>query len=148
MGTVRKTEHTAYQIHYHLVTPVKYRKAIFGVPDREQTLLAICKEIEERYSIQFEKMGIDTDHVHYLISTAPKFSPSQTARLIKSITARELFKKHPDLRRELWGGELWTDGFYVATVSEGGNVDVIRAYLAKQGKPTQQFQLKLFNFNL
>jgi putative transposase len=149
MSPVSKTEHNAYQIHYHFVTPVKYRKGIFGHADREQTLQSICKEIEERYSIEFEQVGIDTDHVHYLVSAAPKFAPSSLIRIIKSITARELFRRHPDLERELWGGELWTDGFFVATVGEGGNRDVIRAYVEKQGKkPPHEYQLKLFDFNL
>lgn len=144
MRTVRTTEHNAYQIHYHFVTPVKYRKAIFGSSDRLQTLYKICKEIEERYSIEFEQLGIDTNHVHYLLSAVPKFSPSNIIQIIKSITARELFKKHPDLKKELWGGELWTDGFFIATIGEGGNKDVIRDYVAKQGIRTNQ--LKLFDF--
>ena len=148
MRPVRTSEHNAYQIHYHLVTPVKYRKAIFGRPDREQTLLAIVREIEERYSIDVETVGIDTNHVHYLLEAAPKFSPSELVRILKSITARELFRRHPDIRKELWGGELWTDGFFAATVGEGGNRDVIRAYVANQGKRADEAQLKLFDFNL
>jgi len=144
MRAVRTTEHNAYQIHYHFVTPVKYRKAIFGSSDREQTLYQICKEIEERYSIEFEQIGIDTNHVHYLLSAAPKFSPSSIIQIIKSITARELFKKHPDLKKELWGGELWTDGFFIATIGEGGNRDVIREYVKNQG--TKPNQLKFFDF--
>lgn len=145
MRTVKTTEHNAYQIHYHFVTPVKYRKALFGNLDREQTLHTVCKEIEERYSIEFERIGIDTNHVHYVISAAPKFSPSNIIQIVKSITAKQLFKTHPDLRKELWGGEFWSDGFYVATIGEGGTLDVIRAYVAKQGLP--QDQLKLFDFD-
>ena len=144
MRTVRTTEHNAYQIHYHFVTPIKYRKAIFGSSDREQTLYQICKEIEERYSIEFEQLGIDTNHVHYLLSATPKFSPLNIIQIIKSITARELFKKHPDLRKELWGGELWTDGFFIATTGEGGNRDMIREYVKNQGIKSDQ--LKLFDF--
>ena len=147
MREVKTSEHNAYQIHYHFVTPVKYRIGIFGCLDREQSLRDICAEIGERYSIEFEQVGIDKDHVHYLLSAAPKFSPSQVARLIKSIVAREMFRRHPDLRRELWGGELWTDGFFVATVGEGGNKDVIREYVRKQGDHYDDPQLKLFNFN-
>jgi putative transposase len=147
MREVKTSEHNAYQIHYHLVTPVKYRKGIFGRLDREQSLRDICSEIEERYSVEFEQVGIDKDHVHYLLSAAPKFSPSQVVRLIKSIVARELFRRHPDLKRELWGGELWTDGFFVATVGEGGNKDVIREYVRKQGDNHDEPQLKLFNFS-
>lgn len=146
MRAVRTTEHNAYQIHYHFVTPVKYRRAIFGSPDREQTLFQTCKEIEERYSIVFEQVGIDTNHVHYLLSAAPKYAPSRIIQIVKSITARELFKKHPDLEKELWGGELWTDGFFVATVGEGGDKETIRQYVAKQGQREDSLQLKLFDF--
>ena len=127
------------------MTPVKYRKAIFGQADRESSLHAICSEIEERYEIQFEQVGIDTNHVHYLISSAPKYAPSALIRVIKSITAKQLFKRHPDLRRELWGGELWTDGFFVASIGEHGNQDVIRNYIKKQG--IKSSQLTLFDFN-
>ena len=146
MRAVRTTEHNAYQIHYHFVTPVKYRKAIFGSSDREQTLIRICTEIEERYSIEFEQVGMDRDHVHYLLSAAPKYAPSQIIQIVKSIIARELFRQHPELRKDLWGGELWTDGFFVATVGEGGNKDIIKQYVAKQGQREDESQLKLFDF--
>lgn len=127
------------------MTPVKYRKAIWGQPDRERSLHTICQEIEERYEIKFEQLGIDTNHVHYVISAAPKFAPSAMVRVLKSITAREMFKRHSELKSELWGGELWTDAFYVATVGEHSSLDVIRAYVKKQGvKPDQ---LKLFDFD-
>ena len=146
MRTVKRTEHNAYDIHYHIVTSVKYRKGIFDRLDREQSLRDICAEIGERYSVEFEQIGIDKDHVHYLVSAAPKFSPSEIVRIIKSIAARELFRRHPDLRRELWGGELWGDGFFVSTVGQGGNLDVIREYVRKQGQDDTPQQLKLFNF--
>ena len=146
MRAVRTTEHNAYQIHYHFVTPVKYRKSIFGSPDREQTLIKICTEIEERYSIEFEQVGIDHNHVHYLLSAAPKYAPSQIIQIVKSITARELLRQYPELRKDLWGGELWTDGFFVATVGEGGNKDIIKQYVAKQGQREDESQLKLFDF--
>lgn len=145
MSAVRREEHNVSQLHYHFVTPVKYRKSIFGQPDREASLHAICREIEERYNIAFEQVGIDANHVHYLIAAAPKYAPSALIRIIKSLTARELFRRHPDLQRVLWGGELWTDGFYVATVGEHGNRDVIRAYIKKQGIKSPQ--LALFDFD-
>lgn len=146
MRAVRTTEHNVYQIHYHFVTPVKYRKAILGRPDREQTIIQICQEIEERYSIEFEQIGIDRDHLHYLISAAPKYAPSKIIQIIKSITARELFRIYPDIKKDLWGGELWTDGFFVATVGERGNRDVIQKYVANQGRREDVKQLKLFDF--
>lgn len=146
MRPVRKTEGTAYQIHYHFVTPVKYRKSIFGFSDREQTLVSICTEIEERYDIIFEKVGIDLNHIHYLLSASPKFSPAEIIQIVKSITARRLFLKYPDLKRELWGGHLWAEGYFVATIGEGGNRDTIEKYITNQGKTIKDAQLKLFDF--
>jgi putative transposase len=50
------------------------------------------------------------------------------------------------VRKELWGGAFWTDGYYVATVGERGNWDVVEKYIQKQGKPKAELrQLKLFN---
>ncbi|HBP00505.1 MAG: Transposase IS200-like protein [Candidatus Uhrbacteria bacterium GW2011_GWF2_41_16] len=144
MRTVKKSEHNAYQIHYHFVCPVKYRKALFGFFDRENTLRFICREIEERYEYEFEQIGIDTNHVHFFMSAAPKFSPSIIIQTMKSIIAREMFKKHPDLKKELLGGAFWTEGFFGATVGESENKDVIREYVRKQGFQTNQ--LKLFDF--
>lgn len=106
---VKKTENSGCQIHYHFVTPVKYRRAIFGNADREHSLVKISQEIEERYEIEFEQIGIDTNPVHYLVSAAPKYSPAELVQIIKSITARELFKRHSELREQLWDGELWSD---------------------------------------
>jgi putative transposase len=146
MRTVRKSVHNAYQIHYHFVFPVKYREKIFQQKDREQTLVQICGEIEKRYEYEFEQIGLDGNHVHYLLSAAPKYAPSEIARVVKSLTAWEMLTRHPDLREELWGGELWTDGFFVATVGEGGNVNVIREYVRKQGQHDQVKQLKHFDF--
>jgi putative transposase len=56
------------------------------------------------------------------------------AAKIKSITAREIFSKVPSVKKELWGGEFWTDGYFVSTVSEHANEDVIRHYVRNQGR--------------
>lgn len=132
MALVR-THHNAYQTHYHIVFPVKYRKALL----QDDIPLAICKiagEIALRYDIEFEKIGCDNDHIHLLASFAPKYSGSEVVGMFKSITARQLFKQFPLLRRELWGGEFWSDGFYFATVGERGDWKTVERYVANQGK--------------
>jgi len=143
---VQRRSHCVYRIHYHGVWPVKYRKALL---DRavEQCFLEVCRGIQERYEIVFEQVGFDRDHVHVLCSAAPRYSPGQVIRVIKSITAREIFVRFPGLRVELWGGELWTDGYYVATIGEGGNRDVIEAYIKEQGQKPEDVQLRLFEIN-
>ena len=149
MGTVRRGAHNVHQIHYHFVTPIKYRRSIFDKPDRERALREIVKEIEERFELSIEELGVDRNHAHWLVSAAPQYSPSHIVRVLKSVTAREMFRRCPDLKQELWGGELWTDGFYVATVGEGASKEVIQRYVARQGKKAQRGlesgQLKLFD---
>jgi len=140
---VKKTWHNAYNTHYHLVFPVKYRKALLtnNIP---LAISATAEEISQRYDIEFEKLGYDQNHIHILCSFPPKTSGSDVVRIFKSITARELFKRFPLLKKELWGGEFWSDGFYLATVSERGNWKQVEEYVANQGKTSDEpLQLRL-----
>ncbi|MEE8481679.1 MAG: transposase [Desulfobacterales bacterium] len=51
-----------------------------------------------------------------------------------------------DASRQLWGGEFWTDGFYVATVGERANRGILESYVQKQGQPKAELkQFKLFD---
>lgn len=141
---VKKTHHNAYETHYHIVFPVKYRKALLQ-NDIPLAVSRLAEEIALRYDIEFEKLGYDQDHIHILASFAPKYSGSDVVRMFKSLTARELFKQFPLLRKELWGGEFWSDGFYIATVSERGNWQQVERYVANQGKAMSELrQIPLF----
>lgn len=141
---VVKTNHNAYTTHYHIVFPVKYRKALL-VGDIPLAIHHIAQEIGERYDIEFEKLGYDDDHIHILASFPPKHSGSAVVRIFKSITAKQLFKQFPELKQELWGGEFWSDGFYFATVSERGDWATVERYVTNQGKTMNHLhQLPLF----
>ena len=143
-GKVKKGYHCAWQIHYHIVFPVKYRKALL-VGEVVEIIKETAIGIEERYAIEFEAIGMDKDHIHILCSAHPKMSPGQIVRIFKSITAREIFKRKPEIRKELWGGEFWTDGYYVATVGERGDWEAVEKYVERQGKPKGELrQLDLF----
>ena len=142
MGT-KKSNHCAYQTHYHIVFPVKYRKALLH-EEIATKIRAIAIEIGERYEIEFEQLGCDKDHIHILCSFHPKYSIGEVVRKFKSITARELFKTFPQLKSDLWGGEFWSDGYYAATVGEGGNWQVVERYVKNQGKNLAEVQLRLF----
>lgn len=136
--------HSTYDTHYHIVFPVKYRKALLtnGIP---LAIVEIANEIEERYDIEFEKIGCDINHIHILVSFKPSLSGSDVVSIFKSITARELFKRFPALRKELWGGELWSDGYYIATVGERGDWNTVKKYIENQGKAISEYaQLRLF----
>ena len=142
--TVRKGYHCVWQIHYHIVFPVKYRIALL---DEEVTdiIQQTAEGISERYAIEMEAIGCDKDHIHLLCGAHPKMAPSRIVQIFKSITAREIFSRKPSIKKELWGGEFWTDGYYVATVGERGNWDTVEKYVQKQGKPKAELQqLKMF----
>jgi putative transposase len=141
---VRKGYHCAWQIHYHIVFPVKYRKALL---DKE--VVEIIKEtaigIQERYAMEIEAMGMDKDHIHILCGAHPKVSPGQIVQTFKSITGREVFRRKPSVKKELWGGEFWTDGYYVGTVGERGNWGTVEKYIQEQGRAKEELkQLELF----
>jgi len=132
-----------YQLHYHIIFPVKYRKALLSEAVA-QAIKDIALGIQERYEVEIERIGCDRDHVHLLCSAHPKYAPGQLVRVFKSVTARELFKRVPTLREELWGEEFWTDGYYVGSVSKRGNWDVVEQYIRAQGMKSEEVQLRLF----
>jgi putative transposase len=143
-GEVQKGSHCAWQIHYHIVFPVKYRKAFLS-EEVVGIIVDTAKGISERYDIEMEAIGCDRDHIHLLCTAHPKISPGQIVRVFKSITAREIFRRKPEVRQELWGGEFWTDGYYVGTVGERGNWRAVENYVESQGKGVGELrQLSLF----
>ncbi len=133
--------HNKTLLLYHLVFPVKYRrKVIDGIIS--EYIKEVCIEIGERYEIQFVEIGTDEDHVHFLVQSVPTISIFKIVQTIKSITAREVFKNYPEVRKELWGGNFWTSGFYANTVGQYGNKEVIKKYVENQGKKYKPMHLE------
>ena len=140
---IEKGWHCAYDAHYHIVFPVKYRRALLD-REVEKKLKEISTALCERYDFEIEQIGADLDHVHLLCSFHPKYGGGQIVRVFESNTSRELFKAFPWLKRDLWGGEFWSDGYYLATVSTGGNWKVVERYIRNQGKKPEDVQLRIF----
>jgi len=138
--------HNKTLLLYHAVFPVKYRRKVV-TESVAQTLKETCVEMGQRYEMNFVEIGTDEDHVHFLIQTVPGVMPSNMVRKIKSISAKRIFERHPEVKRFLWGGNFWTSGYYLNTVGKHGNEEVIRQYVQKQGKTYQLIhrgQLTLF----
>jgi len=138
--------HNVNCILYHLVCPAKYRRKVFS-ESVEATLKEICPAFAPVYDMHFVEIGADEDHVHFMIQSVPMMLPSKIAQITKSITAKEIFKRHPEVKQFLWGGALWTKGYYINTVGATGNEEVIRKYVQEQGKNYKQIyrnQLTLF----
>lgn len=125
--------HNVSVLLYHLVFPAKYRRAVFdkGV---DRAISDVCGEIEKRYQLHFLEVGTDDDHVHFLVQSVPKYSVTELVKMIKSLTSREVFKMCPYVKRQLWGGEFWSDGYFASTVGKHGNEDMIANYVKNQGQ--------------
>ena len=125
---------------YHIVCVAKYRR--LAITDEvDNVLREICTEITKRYEIRFLEIGTEGDHVHFLIQSVPTYSPTKIVTKVKSITARAILSKVPSVKEQLWGGEFWTDGYFVSTVGEHANEDVIRQYIKNQGDNGKYRQL-------
>src|SRR5258708_26567240 len=109
--------HNVSVLIYHFVCPAKYRRVVFS-DSVDASLKSICLEISKRYEVHFLEIGTDKNHVHFLVQSVPKYSPTQIVTMIKSLTAKELFKIHPEVKKILWGGEFWSSGYFVITVSK------------------------------
>ena len=129
--------HNITVLIYHLVFPAKYRRVVFD-SDVDKVLRDICLEIEKRYQVKFLEIGTDKDHVHFLVQSIPTYSVTKVVTMIKSLTAREVFTRCPQVKKQLWGGEFWTDGYYATTVGKHGNEAMIGNYVGNQGKEYHQ----------
>ena len=139
--------HNVTVLLYHLVFPAKYRRAIFdAIVDK--VLKDVCLEIERRYQLKFLEIGTDKNHVHFLVQSVPGYSVTKVVTIIKSLTAKEIVRRAPQVKEHLWGGELWTDGYYARTVGKHGNETMRGKYVKQQGEAYQKLyanhQLELF----
>ena len=145
--TIRKSHNVTVML-YHLVCPTKYRRVVINEPV-EEIIKETCLEIERRYDMHFLEIGCDKDHVHFLIQSVPMVLPQQMVRTIKSITGKEVFRRLPGVRKQLWGGQFWSDGYYLSTVGRHGNEQAIGKYVKEQGREKEYVrlhtnQLKMF----
>ena len=143
---IRKS-HNVTALLYHIVFPVKYRRKAL-TKEVSETLKITCIEISKRFEIHYIEIGTDIDYVHFLVQSVPMMLPKNIVQKTKSKTGREIFAKHPDVKKMLWGGQFWTKGYYMNTVGLYGNEETIRKYVKNQGKQYEQVyrtQVTLFD---
>ena len=140
---LKRASHAVYDTTYHLVWCPKYRKKIFVEDAVRERAEQVIKEICEEYGIEIEEMEVAIDHVHMLVSFPPKHSIGKVVGIIKSISARELFREFPRIKKRLWAGELWEDGYFARTVGDRMTRQIIEKYIkhhrAIEQGPTQLF---------
>ena len=131
---------------YHIVCSAKYRRVVID-KKVDEVVKNTCLEIEKRYEVRFLEIGMDGDHAHFLVQGLAKYAPNGIARIIKSLTAKAVFEKAPEVKKQLWGGEFWGNGFFVNTVGQHGSEKAIAIYVKNQGVTDYQVlhkQLILF----
>lgn len=147
MSHIIRKSHNVSILVYHFVCPAKYRRAVID-EKVDQVVKDVCLEISDRYQIEFLEIGTDKDHVHFLVQSVPSYSPTKIITIIKSFTAREVFVRVPSVKRQLWGGEFWTDGYYVGTVGRHATEEAIRQYVKNQGQENEYQQLHVQQLKL
>ena len=140
---LKRASHAVYDTVYHLVWCPKYRKDIFEGEEVRERAGQLIREICEEYGFEIEEMEVGEDHVHILISFPPKHSIGEVVRIIKSISARELFRVFPRLKKKLWSGELWEDGYFARTVGDRLTRQIIDKYI-KHHRDLEQGPAQLF----
>jgi putative transposase len=142
--------HNKNLLLYHLVCPIKYRRSVLS-DSVEISLIEVCENISNRYEIHFLEIGTDENHVHFLIQSVPMLSVKVIVQTVKSITAKELFRLHPEVKQKLWGGQFWSSGYYINTVGQYANEDMILRYIKTQGDDPKKYkkihksQMRLFD---
>lgn len=140
---IRRTKHAVYELKYHLVWVPKYRARILGVEEK-QYLKKVFKEIAEEYEFHIDTMEVMADHVHVFIEAAPSYAPARVVQIMKSISAKELYKRFPELRKKMWSGAIWEEGYFVRSVGDAVTSDVIRKYIKYQQNEVKPSQSKMF----
>ena len=121
---------TVYNIGYHMVWAVKYRKPVLhGMV--EKSLKEIFLEIACDKNFLLKEMEIVLDHVHVFVSAKPRISPSYIYKMLKGISSRKLFLRHKEIKKELWDGHLWNPSTYVETIGHISE-ETVKRYIAEQ----------------
>ena len=141
---LQRTSHAVYDTKYHLVWAPKYRKWILR-GDIKERVKSVFEEIARNHEFDIDTLEMDKDHVHIFLSFPPRYSIAKVVGMLKSISAKVIFKEHPEVKEELWGGEFWEDGYFVRTVGDKVTAEVIRKYIKyHRDYEKNPKQLKLF----
>jgi putative transposase len=139
----KASAHSVYDLKYHFVWTPKYRKELL-TGEVAEAVREIIQSVAEAYDMEIDTMEVMEDHVHVFLSAPPRYSPARVMQIMKSISAREIFARYPWVRRKLWGGEFWGDGYFVRSIGDQVTSEIIRRYIRYQKSP-KNVQLELWD---
>lgn len=141
---IRRTKHAVYELKYHLVWVPKFRAHIPG-GEVAEFVKEVFEQVAQEYEFHIDTMEVMEDHVHVFIEVPPAYAPAQVVQIMKSISAREVFKKFPKMREAMWSGRIWGDGYFVRSIGDKVTADVIRKYIEYQHHEDDSVQLNMFD---
>ena len=133
--------HNVSVLLYHIVSSAKYRRVVL-TDQVDEVLVSTCEELAKRYDVRFLEIGTDNNHVHFLVQSVPTYSVTKIVRMLKSLISREVFRRCPDVKKQLWGGEFFGKGYFVNTVGQHGTENKIAKYVKEQGLEKEYKKLK------
>jgi len=108
----------------------------------------IIEKIGYDYNIEIVEWEVPVDPIHRVVRSKPKVSPSGIMQIIKSISARQFFRRYPDVKKKyFWGGKLWIQSFFVETMGNA-NEETIRQYVQNQLKQMDQYEKDVTQYEL
>ena len=132
----QRTSHSVYECKYHLTWTVKYRKRVLENEHEREECAKLLRRIGEEYGMELEAVEVDVDHVHVHAQVPPQRSVGRAVGILKSVSARKMFKRFPYLKRKLWAGELWSAGYFARTVGEGVTAQMVKRYIESHAERT------------
>ena len=139
--SLRRTSHAVYKPKYHLVWCPKYRKKIL-VAEIRPRVKELFYEIASHFDFEINRCEVSEDHVHILISFPPRYSVARVVGILKSISGSNIFREFSKVKKRLWGGHFWEQGYFYRTAGEQVTDDVIRNYIEHHS--FSKDQLKMF----
>ena len=112
---MEKARTCAYQANYHLIWATEYRRKVL-LGSVEVRLEDVLKMIAVSRGFVLLAARIHSgDHVHVFVSVPPKVGIPEMVRILKCVSARLFFVAFPEIKMQLWGGHLWSEGYAVRT---------------------------------
>jgi len=98
----------------------------------------IYKLCNQKDLIEVLELNIQSDHVHLMLSIAPKYSISSLMGYLKGRLSTRLFHRYEKLGKRYWGRHLWSRGYCVSSI--GLNEEEIRKYVKWQEKKDREIE--------
>ena len=130
MTEKKKASSAVYSLNYHVVWCTKYRRKVL-VDAISKSAESILKTICDTRNWDILELVVMEDHIHLSLSASPSESPTAIVKILKGVSAKQLFAQHPELRNALWKGSLWSPSYYVGTAGDV-SAEIIQRYIQNQ----------------